>query len=130
MRSCVAAFWASESVWPRPGLLTKRMISFSLIRIVITSYSIHYTKLYEPDTIWDPSRAPDGKHLIGVEEFSAPTRFFTASQWQALRKKFEDAIIDQWQIYAPNMTRDNIIGCRVITPYDIELRRPNRNNFV
>ena len=31
----------------------------------------------------------------------------------------------EWQIYAPNMTRDNIIGCRVFTPYDIELRRPN-----
>jgi phytoene dehydrogenase-like protein len=78
-----------------------------------------------PDTIWDPSRAPEGKHMIGVEEFAAPTRFFSASRWQELRKEFEDAIISQWQIYAPNMTRENVIGCRVFTPYDIELRRPN-----
>jgi phytoene dehydrogenase-like protein len=78
-----------------------------------------------PDTLWDKSRAPEGKHMIGVEEFSAPTRFFSASRWQELRKEFEDAIIRQWQIYAPNMTRDNIIGCRVFTPYDVELRRPN-----
>lgn len=77
------------------------------------------------DSIWDPSRAPEGKHLIGVEEFTAPTRFFSAAKWQELRKEFEDTIIKQWQVYAPNMTRDNIIGCRVITPYDIEQRRPN-----
>lgn len=96
-----------------------------LSEIMVNGISSKLFMFMGPDTIWDPSRAPDGKHLIGVEEFSAPTRFFTASQWQALRKKFEDAIIDQWQIYAPNMTRDNIIGCRVITPYDIELRRPN-----
>jgi len=96
-----------------------------LSEIMVNGISSKLFMFMGPDTIWDPSRAPDGKHLIGVEEFSAPTRFFTASQWQVLRKKFEDAIIDQWQIYAPNMTRDNIIGCRVITPYDIELRRPN-----
>lgn len=78
-----------------------------------------------PDSIWDQTRGPKEKHIIGVEEFSAPTRFFSASQWQELRERFEDAIISQWQRYAPNMTRENIIGCRVFTPYDIELRRPN-----
>ncbi|MDR3568663.1 MAG: NAD(P)/FAD-dependent oxidoreductase [Syntrophobacteraceae bacterium] len=78
-----------------------------------------------PDSIWDKSRVPEGKHMIGVEEFAAPSRFFSAARWQELRKEFEDSIIKQWQIYAPNMTRDNIIGCRVFTPYDIEQRRPN-----
>ncbi len=78
-----------------------------------------------PDSIWDPSRAPKDKHIIGVEEFSAPKRFFSASRWQELRNEFENAIIREWQIYAPNMTRDNVIACRVVTPYDIELRHPN-----
>jgi beta-carotene ketolase (CrtO type) len=78
-----------------------------------------------PDSIWDGSRAPEGKHIIGVEEFAAPARFFSASRWQELRNQFEAAIIREWQIYAPNMTRDNIIACRVFTPYDIELRHPN-----
>jgi phytoene dehydrogenase-like protein len=78
-----------------------------------------------PDSIWDPSRTPDGKHMIGVEEFSAPTRFFSAARWQELRKEFEDAIIREWQIYAPNMTRDNVIACHLITPYDIEYNYPN-----
>jgi beta-carotene ketolase (CrtO type) len=96
-----------------------------LSEILVNGISSKLFMFVGPDTIWDKSRAPEGKHMIGVEEFAAPTRFFSASRWQELRKEFEDAIINQWQIYAPNMTRDNIIGCRVFTPYDIELRRPN-----
>jgi len=83
-----------------------------LSEIFVNGISSKLFMFVGPDTIWDPSRAPEGKHMIGVEEFAAPTRFFSPSRWQELRKEFEDAIIDQWQIYAPNMTRDNIIGCR------------------
>jgi phytoene dehydrogenase-like protein len=78
-----------------------------------------------PDSIWDESRSPDGKHIIGVEEFAAPTRFFSPTQWQALRKEFEDAIIREWQIYAPNMTKENVIATTVYTPYDVETHHPN-----
>jgi beta-carotene ketolase (CrtO type) len=78
-----------------------------------------------PDSIWDSSRAPEGKHIIGIEEFSAPTRFFSKSRWQELRKEFEDAIIKEWQIYAPNMTRDNVIACNLVTPYDVQQSHPN-----
>jgi phytoene dehydrogenase-like protein len=96
-----------------------------LSEILVNGISSKFFMFVGPDSIWDKSRAPEGKHIIGVEEFAAPTRFFSVSKWQELRKKFEDTIITQWQIYAPNMTGDNIIGCRVFTPYDIELRRPN-----
>jgi phytoene dehydrogenase-like protein len=96
-----------------------------LSEILVNGISSKLFMFVGPDSIWDKSRTPEGKHMIGVEEFAAPTRFFSASRWQELRKEFEDAIIRQWQIYAPNMTRENIIGCRVFTPYDIELRRPN-----
>jgi beta-carotene ketolase (CrtO type) len=96
-----------------------------LSEILVNGISSKLFMFAGTDSIWDKSRAPEGKHIIGVEEFAAPTRFFSASRWQELRKEFEDAIIRQWQIYAPNMTRENIMGCRVFTPYDIELRRPN-----
>ena len=34
--------------------------------------------------VWDPARAPEGKHIIGVEEFAAPTRLFDkAQEWVA-----------------------------------------------
>jgi phytoene dehydrogenase-like protein len=78
-----------------------------------------------PDSIWDRSRAPEGKHIIGVEEFAAPTRFFSAGRWEELRSEFEAAIVRDWQIYAPNMTRDNVIATQVYTPYDIEMQHPN-----
>jgi phytoene dehydrogenase-like protein len=42
-----------------------------------------------------------------------------------LRNEFEAAIIREWQVYAPNMTRDNVIACHLITPYDIEQNYPN-----
>lgn len=77
------------------------------------------------DSIWDPSRAPEGKHIIGIEEFSAPTRFFSQEQWHHLRKEFEAAIVREWQCYAPNMTKENVMSARVFTPYDIEQYHPN-----
>ena len=78
-----------------------------------------------PDTIWDDSRAPEGKHIVGIEEFSAPTRFFSPTRWQELRNEFEAAVMREWPIYAPNMTRDNVIAFHVNTPYDTELAHPN-----
>jgi phytoene dehydrogenase-like protein len=96
-----------------------------LAEILIHGISSKLFMFVGPDSIWDPSRAPEGKHIIGIEEFSAPTRFFTPSQWEELRNNFESAIIRDWQIYAPNMTRDNVIATRVITPYDIEQQHPN-----
>ena len=33
-----------------------------------------------PDSIWDSSRVPDGKQIIGMEEFFEPMRFFTPSR--------------------------------------------------
>jgi phytoene dehydrogenase-like protein len=77
------------------------------------------------DSLWDKTRAPEGKHIIGVEEFSAPVRFFTTSQWEQLRNDFADMILREWQIYAPNMTRENIIASRVMTPYDVSRRHIN-----
>jgi beta-carotene ketolase (CrtO type) len=77
------------------------------------------------DSMWDKSRAPEGKHLIGVEEFAPPARRFSPSEWEFLRNEFAEGIIEQWGEYAPNMTPDNVIASRVVTPYDIESRHIN-----
>ena len=68
---------------------------------------------------------PEGKHLIGVEEFAAPARFFSPSEWEYLRNEFATRIVEQWGEYAPNMTSDNVIASRVVTPYDIQSRHIN-----
>jgi beta-carotene ketolase (CrtO type) len=77
------------------------------------------------DTMWDKSRAPEGKHLIGVEEFAAPARHFSPTEWELIRNEFANRIVEQWGEYAPNMVRDNVIASRVVTPYDIQSRHIN-----
>jgi len=34
-------------------------------------------------------------------------------------------MLKQWQIYAPNMTRDNVIEAFITTPYDTNMRHPD-----
>lgn len=96
-----------------------------MAEIVTTGLSRRLYLFIGSDSIWDDTRAPAGKHVLGVEEISAPTRFFSKSQWQDIKTELETRIIAQWQRYAPNMTRDNIIGSLVYTPHDIEAKLPN-----
>ncbi len=77
------------------------------------------------DSLWDTTRAPDGLHIMGVEEFSAPHRRFSDGEWRAIKDRFTDNVLRTWASYAPNMTADNVIATRVYTPADIERERPN-----
>jgi beta-carotene ketolase (CrtO type) len=77
------------------------------------------------DSLWDPTRAPEGSHIVGVEEFSAPRRSFSADRWRAIKDQFTEHLLREWVKYAPNMTPDNVIAQRVYTPDDIERERPN-----
>ncbi|MGZ4286575.1 MAG: phytoene desaturase family protein [Solirubrobacteraceae bacterium] len=77
------------------------------------------------DSLWDRTRAPEGSHIVGVEEFSAPRRSFTRGEWREIAAAFTENLLREWASYAPNMTRDNIIASRVYTPDDIERERPN-----
>ena len=67
-----------------------------------------------PDSIWDRSRAPEGKHIIGFEEFSAPARFFSPAKWQALRNEFEDATIEDACYFDLDKLVDNILTTRSV----------------
>jgi phytoene dehydrogenase-like protein len=79
--------------------------------------------LCSTDSQWDATRAPEGKHIVGVEEFSAPRRLF--ADWDAIKARFSDHLLEQWQRYAPNMTRENVLAMRVYAPDDIERNRPD-----
>ncbi len=77
--------------------------------------------------IWNDSqfarnRAPEGKHEAVWEEYLAPLRFLSEREWLQMKTTLADESIKQWQLYAPNMTRDNIIGFYSHTPYDTALR--------
>lgn len=77
------------------------------------------------DSFWDETRAPPGGHIIGVEEFSAPRRMFSRPEWRQIKERFMENLLREWQRYAPNMTRENVLAERVYCPDDIERQRPD-----
>jgi beta-carotene ketolase (CrtO type) len=77
------------------------------------------------DTLWDTTRAPAGKHLVGVEEFAAPRRLFSPEEWSTIKVRFAEQLLAEWQRYAPNMTPDNVIATTLYGPDDIEDKRPD-----
>lgn len=81
--------------------------------------------LTAPDSIWDRTRAPESKHTVLIEEFTAPARLFSAREWGQLKEDLTARWLDQWRVYAPNMTRDNVIAVRLYSPYDVEASHPD-----
>jgi phytoene dehydrogenase-like protein len=77
------------------------------------------------DSLWDETRAPRSSHIVGVEELAAPRRVFSPDEWRRVKAGFTDNLLAEWARYAPNMTRDNVIGLRVYGPDDIERERPD-----
>jgi phytoene dehydrogenase-like protein len=77
------------------------------------------------DSLWDDTRAPEGSHIVGVEEFAAPRRLFTDSRWREIKDRFLNNLLREWSHYAPNMTCDNVLASRVYGPDDIERERPD-----
>lgn len=93
--------------------------------IMTRGYSSRMFALTSADTIWDPGRAPAGKHLIGFEEFTAPLRLFGREDWKRVEREIRATMVEQWRRYAPNMTDDNIAGIRIILPRDVLATHPD-----
>jgi phytoene dehydrogenase-like protein len=71
-------------------------------------------------TMYDPSLAPAGKHIMGIFLQYAPYTLRDAT-WDDLREPFADRVISLIEEYAPNIR--NIIEHRqVLTPLDLERR--------
>ena len=82
--------------------------------------------LVTPDSIWDPSRAEAGKHNLWIEEVSCPLRYFSYKEWRDLRDEFVDNhMLPTWEQFAPNMTKDNVMGTRIYTPMDLFETHPD-----
>ncbi len=93
--------------------------------IFLKGYADRLYAFSSVDTAWDPSRAPDGKHLATINELAAPRRLFTREQWREIKEAYKDQLLRQWRHYAPNMTRDNVIAISVVAPDDIEAKLPD-----
>ncbi len=93
--------------------------------IMTEGISPHMYMLTSTDSQWDTTRAPAGKHVTGIEEFTAPVRLFDRDRWKHIEREFESRIRAQWPRYAGNMTDDNIISVRFYFPSDVLATHPD-----
>jgi phytoene dehydrogenase-like protein len=82
-------------------------------------------------TVFDPSRAPDGKHVLWLQVRMAPGTItgdakgeITATDWQAAAAPFADRALSILDSHAPG-TRAKILGTRIVTPVELEADNPN-----
>jgi phytoene dehydrogenase-like protein len=71
-------------------------------------------------TMYDPTLAPAGKHIMGIFIQYAPYTL-RDSTWDELREPFAYRVFDLIEEYAPGF-RDLIIDKQVLTPLDLERR--------
>lgn len=71
-------------------------------------------------TLYDPSLAPPGKHIMGIFIQYAPYTLRDAT-WDNLRDAFAYRVLDLIEEYAPGF-RDRVEQQQVLTPLDLERR--------
>jgi phytoene dehydrogenase-like protein len=69
-------------------------------------------------TMYDPSLAPQGKHIMGIFLQYAPYTLKEGS-WDDIRESYADHIIDCIEEYVPNI-KSIILHRQVLTPLDLE----------
>jgi phytoene dehydrogenase-like protein len=82
-------------------------------------------------TVVDPSRAPEGRHVLWVQARMFPGTVrcdaageLTATDWSALKERVADRVLAQLEEYAPGL-RDTVLARHVLTPADLEAINPN-----
>jgi phytoene dehydrogenase-like protein len=78
-------------------------------------YFFHMTH----DTAFVPSYAPAGKHLCLIEDYTCEDASWTRAEWEDIRKRTPDSLLEYWRKFAPNMTKDNVIACYVLLGIDV-----------
>jgi phytoene dehydrogenase-like protein len=71
-------------------------------------------------TMYDPSLAPPGKHIMGIFLQYAPYTL-AEGDWDTLREPFTERVLDVIEEYAPNI-RAIIEHRQTLTPLDLERR--------
>ena len=82
-------------------------------------------------TAIDPSRAPEGKHILWVQVRVLPARIagdaagrITAKDWDAAKDAYADRVLDIIEGYAPG-TKAKVLARYIESPADLERRNPN-----
>lgn len=72
-------------------------------------------------TMYDPTLAPPGKHIMGIFLQYAPYTLSGEQTWDDLREPFADRVFDVIEQYAPGF-RSKVINRMILTPLDLERR--------
>lgn len=82
-------------------------------------------------TAQDPTRAPEGKHILWLQVRMAPGTIkgdakgeITATDWDQAAQPMAERALDILERYAPG-TRAKILGRRIVTPQELEQDNPN-----
>ena len=82
-------------------------------------------------TAVDPTRAPEGQHVLWIQVRMLPGRIqgdaagqIEGRDWDAIKEAYADRVLDKLQAYAPNL-RDVILDRAVFSPLDLERANPN-----
>lgn len=82
-------------------------------------------------TAIDPSRAPEGKHVLWLQVRMAPgtikgdaAGMISATDWETAAEPFAERALDILERYAPG-TRARILGRHIVTPAMLEADNPN-----
>ena len=82
-------------------------------------------------TVVDPSRAPEGKHILWLQVRMAPGQIrgdavgkISATDWDTAAEPFADRALEILEAYAPG-TKGSIIGKHVVSPAMLEADNPN-----
>jgi phytoene dehydrogenase-like protein len=68
----------------------------------------------------DPSLAPQGQHVLFLWAQYFPYELVSGESWDAIAEREAERILSVLTRYAPNMTRDKIIGWLIETPLYLE----------
>ncbi len=71
-------------------------------------------------TMYDPSLAPEGRHIMGIFLQYAPYSL-QDSDWDAEREPYAERVLDVIEEYCPNI-REIVVERQTLTPLDLERR--------
>ncbi|GAB4258623.1 MAG: NAD(P)/FAD-dependent oxidoreductase [Pararhodobacter sp.] len=82
-------------------------------------------------TVFDPSRAPEGKHVLWMQVRMVPGTIrgdaagrIAATDWAGAAEPMAERALDILERYAPG-SRARILGRRIVTPAELEADNPN-----
>jgi phytoene dehydrogenase-like protein len=78
-------------------------------------------------TVADPTRAPEGRHVLKVLGFQPYELAEGPERWDEIKDDVSARNLEQLRRYAPNLTEDTILAQVVKSPLDLE--RMNAHNW-